>query len=130
MNITEEAKMKRLKISPILIIISFFLSCHFPTNSTKESVTLSLTSDSMKIQIETLKKIYVFIVETDLAALIDWAPSFSHPSIDKGKTMEVKFSNIANGKSDPVKKGDRIIVYWWTDSYKTNNKLNQESFIL
>ena len=122
--------MKKLKIYPILVLAIVLLSCYFPTTNAKQAVTLSLTSDSLIIHNETSNKIYIMVVESDHAAVINWAPLFSQPSISKGKSMEVKFSEIHNGKSDPVKSGDRIIVYWWTDNFDNYNGINNQSIIL
>lgn len=122
--------MNKLIMYPLLVFATFILTCSFPTAHTKQAVTLSLNNDSLKIHNETSNKIYIMVVESDYAALINWAPLFSQPSINKGKSIEVKFDDIDNGKSESVKKGDRIIVYWWTDYYQTDKKINYESIIL
>ncbi len=122
--------MIKFKKLPILILASVLLSCSFPTKNAKRAVTLSLKSDALEIHNETSNKIYVFVVESDHAALINWAPLFSQPSINKGQSMEIKFTDIDNGKSDPVKKDDRIIVYWWTDKYTTDKNVYSESIVL
>ena len=122
--------MNRYKIYTQLILLTMLLSCTFPTMNAKPAVTLSHTSDFLIIQNETLNKIYIFAVESGFVALIDWEPTFSKPSINGGKSLKINFKDISNGNSAPVKKGDRIIVYLWTDNYKTTKKVYNESIIL
>ncbi len=121
--------MKRIIFSMILYF--FIISCSTQTEKL-EIRKVSISNESKKIIVYngTSNKIYYFAVESKMAAVIDWSPSLRHHFIESGKSANLAFSEILNGSDEPVKDGDRIIVYWWNKYHYENNDLNVEYIIL
>lgn len=119
-----------MKIFKFSILLLFLTSCSTSFESTSKNVLLSVVANNLVINNQISEKIYNFAVESDIIALINWAPSTSGPFIEKGKSKKIPFSEIFNGSDEPVKTGDRIIIYWWNDALQEFNDVHSEVIVL
>ena len=52
------------------------------------------------------------------------------PFLEIGESVKISINEIPNGGSRPVKMGDRVIVYWWTDDYKDHSDIKGEAIVI
>jgi hypothetical protein len=121
--------MRLLKFLVFAVII-LVNSCITSFESIANNIILSTVSDSLKIDNLIGEKIYYFAVESNFAAALNWAPSKNGPFIKKGHYKKISFNEISNGKPEPAYKGDRIIVYWWTDALHDYNDVFYNVIVL
>lgn len=119
----ENAYMKSILILLIIILLS---NCSSPTEYTDKPISIEKLDDKLKITNYNNQTIYLFLVEQEIAALINWSPKFNgHLKIKKNNFLLIDFSDIYSGEKK-LQNGDKIIVYYWDDSNKENpNVLNK-----
>jgi hypothetical protein len=107
-----------------------FVSCSESTGPDENYIELKVKTPGLEVRNNMANKIYYFLVESEFVALIDWAPEFNGPFLEAYESIIIPFTEIANGKEESVKSGDRIICYWWKVTYNENYKLNYVSITL
>lgn len=110
----------------ILFLGIFFISCSTVFDSSTHGVRISSSSDKLTISNYTHEKIYYFVVEQQILAVLEWSPSISEPSIKSRESLKIPFSEILNGKTEPVQPGDKVVAYWWTADYQDFSDLHTE----
>jgi len=118
-----EIKIKNTILYFFIIILSLLISCLSPTAPNENSVSVTKLDNQLKITNNSSRTIYLVVVEQEIAALINWAPNFDGPKISKNSSMIIKYSEIYNGTEEPVKSGDKVILYYWDDSDKTTPQI-------
>ena len=113
-----------------LVILSLFLLSCSTSTEVNDEVWLSQEANSLSIHNETHNRIYYMVLESEFAALVDWAPGFNGPFIEGGKLANVSFEDIDNGKEEPVQTGDHIMFWWWTAEHMENPKVHFESITI
>jgi hypothetical protein len=110
--------MKILKI----VLLCFILICFVNLSYIKSDgvLKISVESNSLVLQNNTSERIYYFVVEAKFSALLDWAPTLDHPFLDPDQSTEIPFDEIESGSQEPVKRGDRVFVYWWSKDIETS----------
>ena len=117
--------MKLVKVILFLLFL-IFSSCSTSFESLEDKVRISTTSNDIIIHNQLDERIYFFVVEQQILAVINWAPSKSGPVIKSRKSVNIPFNKIFNGKSEQVKSGDKVVVYWWTNSLQDFNDVHSE----
>jgi len=117
--------MKLIKYYLFLLAI-ILSSCSTSFESFEDKVSISATSSHIIINNQLSEEIYYFVVEQQILAVIDWAPSTSGPVIKSIESLKIPFNDIYNGKQEPVKSGDKIVVYWWTNTIQDFNGVHSE----
>jgi len=112
-----------MKNKMLLLLIFLLISCSLPTVPTQDSISVTTSDNELKITNRSNKTIYLFVVEQKVAARIDWSPHFSEPNVNKYNTVKINYKDIYNGSNNPVRTGDKIIVYYWDDTDKTKPKI-------
>jgi hypothetical protein len=108
-----------------LFLIPLILSsCSTSFESPNNVVSILTTSNDLIINNQLFKKIYFFTVEQQILTVINWVPSKTGPTIQSGKSHKISFNEIFNGKTEPVKSRDKVVVYWWTDALQDFNNIN------
>ena len=118
------------KIYIFVFILFATVSCTSPTENSASSVELTIEAEELIVKNNTEQTVYIFAVERNILAVINWAPHFNNPSIARKKSITIPLSEIINGKSETVKEGDTIIVHWWTNQYTQDKKMNTVSITL
>lgn len=108
--------MKRQKFYIIFIAIALCFSCEISTGPSAEIISIVLVNNQLRITNNSGQTLYLFLVEQDVAALILWAPHFADPNVAYGRSILIPYSEIVNGSTEPVKFGDKIIIYYWDGS--------------
>ena len=103
-----------------LFFIITLISCSSPIEVNDEIISILKTNDSLRITNNSNQVLYLFIVEQKIAALINWAPHFDNPKVSTYNSIDITYKEIYNGKSEPVKSGDKIIVYVWDKSNQSS----------
>ena len=101
------------------IAIASCTSSTAPTGLNNNSLNISVVSSQLKIQNNSNETAYLYIVERQYAAAINWAVHYGEPSISKNGVKYIDFSEIASGQNG-VKPGDEVIVYFWDNTNKSN----------
>ena len=117
--------MKLFKFCLLLLLLNLF-SCSTSFESPNNAVNIFTTSTNLIINNQLSEKIYFFAVEQQILTVINWAPSKSGPTIQSGKSCKIPFHEILNGKPEPVKSGDKVVVYWWTYALQDFNDVHSE----
>ena len=118
------------RIYIFVFILFATISCTSPTENSASSVELTIEAEELIVKNNTEQTVYIFAVERNILAVINWAPHFNNPSIARKKSITIPLSEIINGKSETVKEGDTIIVHWWTNQYTQDKKMNTVSITL
>ena len=105
------------------------LACSSGTDPV-DDVVIKIKNQNLVLENNTESRVYYIALESEFATLVDWSPGFSGPFMEGGKTVSIPFSDIENGKEDPVGSGDRILIWWWTDENKDNPLVQYESIRL
>ena len=107
-------------VRTFILSLPIVLSCciNEPTETGNELLIVNSTESQLNIVNRANIALYLFIVEGEHATLINWAPGFNGLHIERKGSIVVKLKDISNGTSEPVKKGDKIIVYYWNDVNK------------
>ncbi|MBK7104849.1 MAG: hypothetical protein IPH62_06165 [Ignavibacteriae bacterium] len=108
-----------------VFVIILFAYCSSPTEYTDKLISVEKLYDKLKITNHNNQTIYLFLVEQEIATLINWAPSFNSPKVEKYKSINIKYSEIYSGDK-MLQKGDTIIIYYWDDSNKENPKVSSK----
>lgn len=88
----ENAYMKSILILLIIILLS---NCSSPTEYTDKPISIEKLDDKLKITNYNNQTIYLFLVEQEIAALINWSPKFNgHLKIKKNNFLLIDFSDI------------------------------------
>jgi len=101
-----------------VVALLMLVSCSSPTVPIDNAISLTTSENQLKIKNHSSQIVYLFVVEQESAAYIDWAPHFTDPKVAKENSLRINYSEIINGSKDPVKSGDNVIVYYWTASDK------------
>ena len=98
----------------VIVLLSLFsiISCSIPNEYQNDDIFVTRGNLELKIINKSDRTIYYFIVEQNIAAIINWAPSLNSPSIQSGKYVAVKHSEIS-GENQSVKKGSKVNIYYW-----------------
>lgn len=99
-------------------LVFFSISCQEGSDST-EPIRLYADNQNLYIQNSTGQRVYLLVVEEGFSSLIDWIPHFEEPYVEGQDSLRMSLNDVLNGKWAPVKSGDEIHVYWWTDNYGT-----------
>ena len=111
-------------LSYIIVVISFILlSCSSPTEVTEDTIKVEQQETYLKIINTSEITLYLFVVEGEMAAKINWAPHFSDPKVEGRNTVNIEYSEILNDNDEPVKIGDELIIYYWNGSDRNNPKV-------
>ena len=111
------------KVVSFFIVLILLFSCSSPTESTENSVSVTKMGNQLKITNNSNQTVYFFAVEQRAASLINWAPNFNGPKIIISSSTIIDYSEIYNGSKDQIETGDKVIVYYWDDTEKTNPKI-------
>lgn len=122
-------KMKLLKFCLFLILLILY-SCSTSFGSLEDQVSITTISNHIIIDNQINDGVYFFVVEQKILAVINWAPSKSGPVIKSGKSVKIPFNEIFNGKSEQVKPGDKVVVYWLTNSLQDFNDVHSEVILI
>lgn len=111
--------MKQLFAFVVFLCILLSNSCSIP--NLYENDDIFVTKEQLKLRItnNSNETIYYFVVEQETAAVINWAPSLNGPSIQSGQYTIVQYSDIYVAENQAVKKGSKVIIYYWTSSLKS-----------
>lgn len=118
------------KVFIFVFILFATVSCTSPTENRTSNVEVTIEAGQLIIKNNTDQTVYIFAVERNILAVINWAPHFNNPSIARKNSIAISLSEIINGKSETVKEGDTIIVHWWTNQYTQDKKMNTVSITL
>ena len=94
----------------LLILTALFIGCNVFENE-QGTITGEFINEDLKISNGHFESIYVFPVDQDVAAVIDWVPFSSEEN-------EVKASSSKRiSKSDIMgfKEEGKVIIYYWFD---------------
>ena len=105
--------MKRIYNLFAVLIILLLSSCNGVTENSFDEIGVSLSNNKMKIVNESDQTIYLFIVEKNYAALVEWNAGYDGLKIEPGKFIVINYQDIPNGKITSVNHGDSIIIYYW-----------------
>ncbi|MBL1212678.1 MAG: hypothetical protein HND52_04840 [Ignavibacteriae bacterium] len=107
------------KLSIVFIVLSIVLlisSCSSPNNPGESLLVIESLQNEIKITNNSQETIYLFVVDQEAAALINWAPFFDEPLVYSGESIFFSYEEIYNGEGRPAAKGDVIIIYFWDGS--------------
>jgi hypothetical protein len=106
--------MKKLYLF-VIVLLSLFciISCSIPNEYGNNDIFVTKGNLELKIINKSDHIIYYFIVEQSIAEVINWAPGLNGPSIQSGKHVAVKYSEIYAGENQTVKKGSKVDIYYW-----------------
>ncbi len=116
--------MKKKLILIYILFSPFISSCSNPTENVSEKILVSKLSNSLKTTNTSNQTIYIFIIEQDYAARINWAPLYDGPNIKPGESIIVYYNNIPDGINLPVKTGDKAILYYWIKPLNIKPRIN------
>lgn len=116
--------MQSKNLSPLLLVVLGVLSCSSITAPIGNEITLEPLEKALKITNNGNRIIYFFVVEGETATHINWAPHFDDPHVRQYGSINIEYTEIYNGSYEPVKSGDKIIVYCWDATNKPNPEIN------
>ena len=111
------------KVVSIFIVFILLISCSSPTESTENLISVTKMGNQLKITNNSNQTVYFFAVEQGTASLINWAPHFDDQKIIKNSSTIINYSEIYSGSEEQLKAVDKVIVYYWDDTEKTNPKI-------
>ena len=109
-----------------VLIILLLSSCNGVTENSLNEIGVSLSNKKIKIVNESDRTIYLFIVEQNYAALIDWFPGYDGLRVEPGKFIVINYQDVPNGKITSVDHGDNIIIYYWERALKNNPSIRNK----
>jgi hypothetical protein len=95
-----------------LVLPIALLACGDNTAATEDEFTISATGTEVVLSNPTEKPTYYFIVEREMAAVLDFTTCVEGPrcrNVAPGTTARIPYRQIAGYKSDRKE----AIVYWW-----------------
>ncbi len=117
--------MDTLKLFSLAIVLIVVNSCSSPDQSIIPILTIyRFSDDDISISNGSKRTIYLFVAEKSTAAVVDWTPHFEEPKVLPGEITVVEYTEIYNGQEEPVKEGDEIIIYYWTDEGKPHPEIH------
>jgi hypothetical protein len=116
--------MKQLFAFVVFSCILIFNSCSIPNLYENDDILVTKELLKLRITNNSNETIYYFIVEQETAAVINWAPTLNGPSIQSGKHAIVQNSDIFVAENQTLKKGSKVIIYYWTSSLKSIYDVN------
>lgn len=118
--------MKKLFNIVMLLVMGITIaSCTSPTGLSNESLNISVVNSQLKIQNNSDETTYLFVVEREYSAAINWAVHYGEPNISKNGVKYIDFSEVAIGQNG-VKPGEEVIVYFWDDTNKSNPEVSNK----
>lgn len=114
--------MKNIQTTYLILILTIIISYSTSAESLDDSVSVTKTCRQLKITNNSYQTIYIFAIEEKSASLIEWSPSFDSPKIEKNRSLEIGYWEIVK-KKRKLQKGDKIIIFYWDDTYKTTSKV-------
>lgn len=98
---------------PLFLIPLILLACNKSgTEVALDEVAVEVRDDSIRVTNNNSSTIHFLIVESEIALLIDWAPTCdaeAQNQIAPGKSSQILYENIFGFHQDC-----KIMFYWWT----------------
>ena len=112
------------------ISLLIFNSCSSPNNPGESLLVIESLQNEIKITNNSEETIYLFVVDQEAAALINWAPFFDEPLVYSGKSIFYSYEEIYNGRGRSAAKGDAIIIYFWNGSDRERPIIHNKTITL
>lgn len=109
-----------MKYYLIPLLVLFILSCSSPTEIDDETISTISTTNSIIIYSHANTTVFLFVVEQEIAAQINWDPGFSEPKIAPKGSKIILFDEIFSGSQKTVNVGDKVVIYYWDNSKEEN----------
>ncbi len=115
--------MKTTNFIYFVLIIFMLISCSSPLDSIDNSLSIEPSNSKLKIINSSNETIFLFVVEQKVAASINWTPHFGDPKVLKNSSTTINYSEIYKGSNEPVSSGDKVIIYYWDSTNKSDPKI-------
>ena len=112
-----------MKIKNLMALIMIFpmAYCSSPTEI-DDSLLAFPTINSIIISNTCKSTLYLFLVEQEAAAVLNWAPHFQGPKVPSDQTISIPFDEIFCNNGS-LGAGKKVIIYFWDGSNKSKPKI-------
>jgi len=106
----------------VLFTITALSACSNPIEYEDPSVRVSVGDKALKITNIGFGRIYYFVVDRELLAVIDWGACFRGPSLSNQESVSILYEDIY-GLNEPIKSGTEVMVFYWDDSNREDPEI-------